>query len=276
MQVLQQGATEEKGENARLVRLLLRVLPREVAGLVDWHGSIETLYLFAPSQASPASSVLSTDARCSAAGSLCRRNGHCRHGEDHARPQGHGAGTSLVGLQGTELVAALVASRQTSPPLCIVEQGHLRQGALQDKILQSMGRGHEVVVTNDGATILKSLYVDNPAAKVLVGASTAQLCRHTGVLYTARMDLLATQDLDFAAWLLCTYHYLTLTLCEAHQLYDATVYLKRGLAAMGVRAREACVQCFVRARRHQQGAGCGGGGWHHVRGGAGGRAAAGG
>ena len=40
---------------------------------------------------------------------------------------------------------------------------------LQDKILQSMGRGHEVMVTNDGATILKSLYVDNPAAKVLVG-----------------------------------------------------------------------------------------------------------
>lgn len=52
-------------------------------------------------------------------------------------------------------------------------QGHSRQGALQDKILQSMGRGHEVVVTNDGATILKSLYVDNPAAKVLVGASVA-------------------------------------------------------------------------------------------------------
>jgi hypothetical protein len=40
---------------------------------------------------------------------------------------------------------------------------------LQDKILQSMGRGQEVMVTNDGATILKSLYVDNPAAKVLVG-----------------------------------------------------------------------------------------------------------
>jgi hypothetical protein len=32
-----------------------------------------------------------------------------------------------------------------------------------------MGRGQEVMVTNDGATILKSLYVDNPAAKVLVG-----------------------------------------------------------------------------------------------------------
>ena len=40
---------------------------------------------------------------------------------------------------------------------------------LQDKILQSMGRGNQVMVTNDGATILKSLYVDNPAAKVLVG-----------------------------------------------------------------------------------------------------------
>jgi chaperonin GroEL (HSP60 family) len=40
---------------------------------------------------------------------------------------------------------------------------------LQDKILQSMGRGNEVTITNDGATILKSIYVDNPAAKVLVG-----------------------------------------------------------------------------------------------------------
>ena len=40
----------------------------------------------------------------------------------------------------------------------------------QDKILQSTGRGHSVTVTNDGATILKSLHVDNPAAKVLVGA----------------------------------------------------------------------------------------------------------
>lgn len=39
----------------------------------------------------------------------------------------------------------------------------------QDKILQSLGRGQEVSVTNDGATILKSVYVDNPAAKVLVG-----------------------------------------------------------------------------------------------------------
>jgi hypothetical protein len=45
----------------------------------------------------------------------------------------------------------------------------LLQFFFQDKILQSTGRGHEVTVTNDGATILKSLHIDNPAAKILVG-----------------------------------------------------------------------------------------------------------
>ena len=44
----------------------------------------------------------------------------------------------------------------------------------QDKILQSLSRGREVTVTNDGATILKSVYVDNPAAKVLVDISKTQ------------------------------------------------------------------------------------------------------
>ncbi|PNW79478.1 hypothetical protein CHLRE_09g416750v5 [Chlamydomonas reinhardtii] len=43
-----------------------------------------------------------------------------------------------------------------------------------DKILQSMSRGQEVTITNDGATILKSIYVDNPAAKVLVDISKVQ------------------------------------------------------------------------------------------------------
>jgi len=43
-----------------------------------------------------------------------------------------------------------------------------------DKILQSMGRGNSVSVTNDGATILKSIHLDNPAAKVLVEISKAQ------------------------------------------------------------------------------------------------------
>lgn len=32
-----------------------------------------------------------------------------------------------------------------------------------------MGRGQEITITNDGATILKAVYIDNPAAKVLVG-----------------------------------------------------------------------------------------------------------
>eukprot|EP00898_Chlorokybus_atmophyticus_P005253 jgi/Chlat1/5729/Chrsp38S05530 len=47
-----------------------------------------------------------------------------------------------------------------------------------DKILQSTGRGQDVTVTNDGATILKSVFIDNPAAKasvhVLVDISKAQ------------------------------------------------------------------------------------------------------
>ncbi len=43
-----------------------------------------------------------------------------------------------------------------------------------DKILQSVSRGRDITVTNDGATILKSVYVDNPAAKVLVDISKTQ------------------------------------------------------------------------------------------------------
>lgn len=57
---------------------------------------------------------------------------------------------------------------------CVLPSPHAHPPPLlslppQDKILQSMSRGQEVTVTNDGATILKSVYVDNPAAKVLVG-----------------------------------------------------------------------------------------------------------
>eukprot|EP00735_Rhodelphis_limneticus_P005756 TRINITY_DN1775_c0_g1::TRINITY_DN1775_c0_g1_i1::g.25081::m.25081 TRINITY_DN1775_c0_g1::TRINITY_DN1775_c0_g1_i1::g.25081 ORF type:complete len:545 (-),score=79.37,sp/Q54ES9/TCPB_DICDI/67.49/0.0,Cpn60_TCP1/PF00118.19/2e-140 TRINITY_DN1775_c0_g1_i1:52-1626(-) len=43
-----------------------------------------------------------------------------------------------------------------------------------DKILQSQSSGHDVIVTNDGATILKSIVVDNPAAKVLIDISKVQ------------------------------------------------------------------------------------------------------
>lgn len=44
---------------------------------------------------------------------------------------------------------------------------------LQDKILQSASTG-EILVTNDGATILKSIALDNAAAKVLVNISKVQ------------------------------------------------------------------------------------------------------
>jgi len=51
----------------------------------------------------------------------------------------------------------------------------------QDKILQSTGRGHNVTVTNDGATILKSLHIDSPAAKVLIGILKRFLFLHKEV-----------------------------------------------------------------------------------------------
>jgi len=43
-----------------------------------------------------------------------------------------------------------------------------------DKILVSMGRDNSIQVTNDGATILRSVGVENPAAKVLVDISKVQ------------------------------------------------------------------------------------------------------
>ena len=46
-----------------------------------------------------------------------------------------------------------------------------------DKILQSMGDEHarkQITVTNDGATILGSIWVDNPAAKILIDISKTQ------------------------------------------------------------------------------------------------------
>eukprot|EP01111_Echinosteliopsis_oligospora_P019944 TRINITY_DN990_c0_g1_i1.p1 TRINITY_DN990_c0_g1~~TRINITY_DN990_c0_g1_i1.p1 ORF type:complete len:540 (-),score=212.62 TRINITY_DN990_c0_g1_i1:42-1661(-) len=43
-----------------------------------------------------------------------------------------------------------------------------------DKILQSQGREGNLTVTNDGATILKAIYLDNAAAKILVDISKTQ------------------------------------------------------------------------------------------------------
>lgn len=45
-----------------------------------------------------------------------------------------------------------------------------------DKILRPIGAGERqehITVTNDGATILKSMYIDNPAAKILIEISKA-------------------------------------------------------------------------------------------------------
>lgn len=44
-----------------------------------------------------------------------------------------------------------------------------------DKILQSQGEGSKgkTIITNDGATILSHVLVDNPAAKILVDISKA-------------------------------------------------------------------------------------------------------
>jgi T-complex protein 1 subunit beta len=41
------------------------------------------------------------------------------------------------------------------------------------KILQSVG-SNSLEITNDGATILKSIHLDNPAAKILVNISKVQ------------------------------------------------------------------------------------------------------
>ena len=43
-----------------------------------------------------------------------------------------------------------------------------------DKILQSASGSGAITVTNDGATILGSIVVDNPAAKVLINISKTQ------------------------------------------------------------------------------------------------------
>jgi T-complex protein 1 subunit beta len=50
-------------------------------------------------------------------------------------------------------------------------KGMVESPLTQDKILQSLSNQNDVMVTNDGATILKSIALDNAAAKVLVSTS---------------------------------------------------------------------------------------------------------
>lgn len=72
-----------------------------------------------------------------------------------------------------------------------------------DKILQSLDRDAKVSVTNDGATILKSLMIDNPAANILVdisktqddvvGDGTTSVCVLAGELLRTAEKLLQTK-----------------------------------------------------------------------------------
>jgi len=87
-----------------------------------------------------------------------------------------------------------------------------------DKILQSMGEGQETQVTNDGATILKAIHIDNPAAKVLVdisktqddevGDGTTSVCVLAGELLRGAERLVVTQKIHpqtvIAGWRLAT------------------------------------------------------------------------
>ena len=59
-----------------------------------------------------------------------------------------------------------------------------------DKILWGMGRNDGTIeVTNDGATILRSVGVDNPAAKVLVEMSRVQVKQHYLNTFKLRLNL---------------------------------------------------------------------------------------
>ncbi|GER53653.1 T-complex protein 1 subunit beta, partial [Striga asiatica] len=57
-----------------------------------------------------------------------------------------------------------------------------------DKILQSTGRGHNVTVTNDGATILKSLHIENAAAKGSTNLESIQIKKPGGSLKDSFME----------------------------------------------------------------------------------------
>ena len=116
------------------------------------------------------------------AGLFCWSNGHCRFSQDDAWSKGHGMTSDIFKCKATcgsvldcmELFNAVLYlstcwQLQLAPAYVCPDNLIRASMMLQDKILQSVSRDQKVTVTNDGATILKSLYVDNPAAKVLVG-----------------------------------------------------------------------------------------------------------
>ena len=70
-----------------------------------------------------------------------------------------------------------------------------------DKILYSMGQegkgGDSIQVTNDGATILRSVGVDNPAAKVLVDISKVQDQEVIKILYNRFYNLVLKEGSSY-------------------------------------------------------------------------------
>jgi hypothetical protein len=146
--VLGQGATEDRGETARMVGQH----PAQTAAARGGRAA-------APVKAAAHARCACTHLRMLTA---VKPGAAQREGTDRAAPAHDGCPTTALrccfcqaAFIGAVAVADLVKS--TLGPKGM------------DKILQSLGRGQEVTVTNDGATILKSIHVDNPAAKVLVG-----------------------------------------------------------------------------------------------------------
>lgn len=89
--------------------------------------------------------------------------------KDNAHEE-RGENARLSSFVGAIAIGDLVKSTLGPKGMVIIMCLLLLLLCFQDKILLSGTPDHQnVQVTNDGATILKSIGVDNPAAKVLVG-----------------------------------------------------------------------------------------------------------
>ncbi|KAL9853476.1 T-complex protein 1 subunit beta [Geothlypis trichas] len=110
------------------------------------------------------------------------RRGFCAEGGRAAAPGGTGTMASLslapVNIFKAGADEEKAETARLSSFVGAIAIGDLVKSTLgpkgMDKILLSTGRDSSVTVTNDGATILKAIGVDNPAAKVLVDMSKVQ------------------------------------------------------------------------------------------------------
>jgi T-complex protein 1 subunit beta len=124
-----------------------------------------------------------------------------------------------------------------------------------DKILQSVGsRDGNISVTNDGATILRSIHVDNAAAKVLVDIAKTQDDEVCAPLHALQFLLAAALCCPCSCTLQCNQHHARfLTVAGAycallpHQVGDGTTSVT---VLCGELLREA--EQLVNARLHPQ------------------------